>query len=228
MGSEPLFFMFLSSRLYSWHLLVSMPPLVLTCSPGGAIPPPVRNTVCGEPAAESATDFVVVKPSTEPDVNFTAILHDALAADSPQSVSSARAWVVELEPLNGVPGCSLSAANPWFRSFVWVQDRFPGRRDVQVSGPAPSPQRGAPALETLGFRTMDTPLAHPRTSLRAAWFALARAPSPRCVRSVAFHRHATRCETALPVALTIDKVVSPVPQNFHDSQIVGTAAQKRQ
>ena len=47
--------------------------------------------VCGEPAAESATDIVAEKLATEAGVNVTAIVHDAPAAsDSPQVVVSAK------------------------------------------------------------------------------------------------------------------------------------------
>jgi hypothetical protein len=77
---------------------------------------PLKEVICGEPAAESATDIVAEKLAAEPGVNVTAIVHDAPAAsDSPQVVVSAKS--VAFVPPIVIPEI-VSAALPVFDSVT--------------------------------------------------------------------------------------------------------------
>jgi hypothetical protein len=59
--------------------------LMVKVGGGGTVPVPVRDTVCGEPAALSATESVALKLAAEAGVKDNEMAHEAPAAsDSPQ------------------------------------------------------------------------------------------------------------------------------------------------
>lgn len=86
---------------------------------GGTVPVPVRDTVCGEPAALSATERVAVKVAVDAGVKDNEMAHEAPAAsDSPQALVCAKS--AGLAPAR-VMLLMLSVALPVFLSVaVWA------------------------------------------------------------------------------------------------------------
>lgn len=104
----------------------TLPPAAMACAAvvddklkvgtGGAVPVPLRMTLCGDPAALSATDTVAEKLAAEDGVKLTDIEQDALAANELlQVLISAKS--AGLDPAIEIP-LMVSATVPVFFSVT--------------------------------------------------------------------------------------------------------------